>query len=153
MEKGMRLDTVRDDILQLLNEKTTLEPSSETGHRDYDRGAPRFVPSRTVHIAYSTASAASGRMIDTVGSVWVAHHFMLREIVAFAWEVDLAHVRLDSPREHDESTHYDFMIALPKGDHESVIPELLRDAIEQQLGVDVSRDEENPIFLIVKART
>jgi hypothetical protein len=152
IEKGMLLHTVREDIVNLLNDPSIRETSDEPGHRDPRATAPRFLPSRTVHIAYSTAPPGNGPWFTPLEPVWGAYHFTLRQIVAFAWEVDVSGVRLDSPREHDESMRYDFMIALPKADSPSVIPELLRDAIRQQLDVDVTREDGDTPVVVIRPR-
>ena len=152
IEKGMLLHTVREDIVNLLNDPSIRDASDEPGHRDQRAMAPRFLPSRTVHIAYSTAPSGNTSFFTPLEPVWGAYHFTLRQIVAHAWEVDVSGVRLDSPREHDESTRYDFMIALPKAAGQDVIPELLRDAIQQQLGVDVTRDDGDPPTIVVRPR-
>jgi ATP-dependent Clp protease ATP-binding subunit ClpA len=153
MDKGMRLHTVREDIVQLLNDKSNLETFYEPGsHRDDRSSAPRFLPSRTVHIAYNTTSRGHDASIEEHESAWGAYNVTLRQIVAFAWEVDVAHVRLDSPREHDESMRYDFMIALPQTDGPDVIPGLLREAIQKQLDVDVTREDTDPLTIVVKPR-
>jgi hypothetical protein len=152
MDKGMRLHTVREDIVQLLNDKTTLVRADESGHRDYRSGTPRFLPSRTVHIAYSTARPGIGPWTTPLEPVWGAYHFTLRQIVAFAWEVTDVQVTLLSPREHDESMRYDFMIALPSTAGQSLIPELLRDAIQQQLGVTVTRQDGDPPTIVINPR-
>jgi hypothetical protein len=152
IEKGMLLHTVREDIVQLLNDPSIREWSDEPGtHRGHHPAAPRFLPSRTVHISYSTAPG-DGPWFTPLEPVWGAYHFTLRQIVAFAWEVDVSGVRLDSPREHDESMRYDFMIALPKDDSPSVIPELLRDAIRQQLDVDVTREDGDTPVVVIRPR-
>ena len=151
-EKGMRLETVRDDIVQLLNDKSILVRSDESGHRDRGLRTPRFLPSRTVHIAYSVASPGSGASIEYTESAWGAYNVTLQQIVAHAWDVDVLRVRIESPREHDESIRYDFMIALPQGDSQSVILELLRDAIQQQLGVDVTREDGEPSVVVIRPR-
>ena len=150
MEKGMRLHTVREDIVQLLNDKSVLSEDSAPPVRH--SVAPRFLPSHTVHIAYSVFSPRHSAWIEPADSVWGAYGFTLRQIVAHAWEVDVARVRLDSPSEYDESLRYDFMIALPQTESRGVIPELLRGAIQQQLDVDVTREDTDPPTIIVRPR-
>jgi hypothetical protein len=149
MGKGMRLDTVREDIVELLNDKSNLISADESGIRDYRSGTPRFLPSRTVHIAYNLASPHRGSWIEPLEAVWGAYGFTLRQIVAHAWDVDVSRVRLDSPRDNDETMRYDFMIALPTDDSRSVIPELLRAAIQQQLDVNVARADGDPPTIVV----
>jgi len=139
--------------VQLLNDKSNLETFHEPcSHRERRPGTPRFLPSRTVHIAYSVWPPAHGAWIEAQESTWGAYNSTLQQLVAHAWEVDISRVRLDSPREHDESMRYDFMIALPKTDSQSVIPELLRDAIQQQLEVDVTREDTDPPTIVIKPR-
>src|SRR5262245_26549232 len=151
-DKGMRLNTVREDIVRLLNEKNPAGTMDESDLPHRRSTAPRFVPSRTVHIAYSRAWPDTGPRVTSDESGWGAYHFSLRQIVAYAWGVDVSGVRLDSPREHDESSHYDFMISLPQGENEGAIPELLRDAIQGQLDVDVARESGEPPIIVITPR-
>ena len=150
MEKGLHLQTVRDDIVLLLNDPSVRDASDEPGHRDRTT-VPRFLPSRTVHIALSVAPG-QGPWIEQQEPVWGAYHFTLRQIVAFAWEVDVSKVRLDSPRDHDEGMHYDFMIALPQAESRNVIPGLLREAIQKQLDVEVTREDGDPSVVVIRPR-
>jgi len=160
MDKGMRLDTVREDVVTLLNDPAvrSADGSEASYPRPAGRMLPHYLPSHSVHVAYSTAPPGNGPRVETYEwsetqePVWGALHFTLRQIVALAWDVGVAQVRLDSPREHDESLRYDFMIALPKGDSRSVIPDLLRNAIQQQLDVDVTRDDSDPLVVVIRPR-
>ena len=153
MDNGMRLHTVRKDIVALLNDASIRVSSDEPHYGGYRQGPPRFLPSQTVHIAYSTTAPDDGPRVTPLEPVWGAYHVTLQQIVAYAWEVDVSRVRLDSPREHDESLRYDFMITLPKGESPaSVIPQLLREAIQQQLSVDVTREDGDPPTIVVTPR-
>jgi hypothetical protein len=151
-DKGMRLQTVREDIVQLLNDKTILVRADEPGPRDHRSGTPKFLRSRNVHVAYNVGSRGHDASIEETESGWGAYNVTLRQIVAHAWGVDDSRVRLDSPREYDESVRYDFMIALPEGDSHSLIPELLREAIRQQLGVDVTTADGTPPTIVITPR-
>ena len=152
MDKGMRLQTVREDIVVLLSDASIRVSSDEPYYDGYRHSSPRFLPSQTVHIAYSTAAPDSGPHVTPLEPVWGAYHVTLRQIVAYAWDVGISGVRLDAPREHDESVRYDFMIALRKGDSPSVIPELLREAIQQQLDVDVTPEDGDPPVVVIRPR-
>ena len=143
MDKGMRLNTVREDIVQLLNEKTTLTVETTRA----DATTPRFLPSLIVHIAYSTVPSAG---IEMSGTAWGAYGFTLAQIVAHAWETDEARVRIEAPAV--DVRCYDFMIVLPHTDQAEMIPRLLRESIQEQLEVNVTREDGDPPTLIVRPR-
>ena len=158
-EKGMRLHTVRDDIVQLLNEK--LAPEADTDgaagseHSKVPRTLggrtlPHYVPSRTVHVTYSACSPQEEAWIQHAGRTWRAFGYTLAQIVAHAWATEASLVRVDVP-ELDERTRYNFTIVLPPAESMDVIPQLLQDAIQRDFEVVVSRDEETP-GLVVKGR-
>jgi hypothetical protein len=138
----MRLHTVREDIVQLRGE--TFTPADETTRADAT--TPRFVPSLIVHIAYSTARSPG---IETAGTAWGASGFTLAQIVAHAWGSDEAHVRIEAPV---GDRRYDFMIVLPPTDSPEIIPGLLREAIQEQLDVNVTREDGDPPTVIVRPR-
>jgi ATP-dependent Clp protease ATP-binding subunit ClpA len=143
MDKGMRLHTVREDIVQLLNDKN-IAPTQTTRP---DATTPRFVPSLIVHIAYSTVQSPG---IETTGTAWGAYGFTLAQIVAHAWGADEAHVRIEAPAV--DVRRYDFMIVLPPSDSPEIIPGLLREAIQEQLDVSVTREDGDPPTLTVRPR-
>ena len=47
---------------------------------------------------------------------------------------------------------YDFMIVLPHTDQAEMIPGLLREAIQEQLDVNVTREDGDPPTLTVRPR-
>jgi ATP-dependent Clp protease ATP-binding subunit ClpA len=142
MDKGMRLHTVREDIVQLLNEKD----AHPTKRAPRDSTPPRFLPSLIVHIAYSTEQSAG---IELTGTAWGAYGFTLAQIVAHAWGADEARVRIEAPA---GDVRYDFMIVLPPTDDAEMIPRLLREAIQEQLDVNVTREDGDPPAVIVRPR-
>jgi hypothetical protein len=163
MEKGMRLHTVREDIVQLLNEKTTHdedETETESAVRQFHGSAPRpfpvfvpnFLPSEAVHIAYSNYSPDQEAWVHAAGHVWRAFGHTLLQIVAHAWGSDVSRVKLAAPRDHDLNTRYDFMIVLPATTGTDAIPRLLREAIERELDVEVTREDGDPPTLIIRPR-
>ena len=168
-DKGMRLETVRDDIVQLLNEgrthadfTATIEAEIEEHHppvpmRDAARALralvlPQYVPSRTVHISYSDSPPEQQPWIQHAGKAWRAFGFTLAQIVAQAWGSEESRVKLAAPRTHDERVRYDFTIVLPHDDDSDVVPRLLREAIERDLEVEVTRGDGDQATLIVRPR-
>ncbi|MGH9240105.1 MAG: Clp protease N-terminal domain-containing protein [Vicinamibacterales bacterium] len=166
MEKGMRLQTVRDDIVRLLNEKPALAGDAEedfTTHiesvvepvavvRADAPAVPDFMPSHVVHIVFSRYSPAQERWIQHAGQAWRAYGFTLAQIVAHAWGSDEARVSLDAPHIQHADTRYDFWIVLPPVDGPERVPALLRESIQEQFGVDVTRADGDPPRLVVKSR-
>jgi ATP-dependent Clp protease ATP-binding subunit ClpA len=155
MDKGMRLDTVREDIVQLLKEPETKSHGDVVVERSGGRipGArtlPHYVPSRTVHITYSSCSPQEDAWIQHAGPTWRAFGYTLAQIVAHAWATAESMVRVDVP-DLDERTRYNFTIVLPHAESKDVVPQLLQDAIQRDFEVVVSRDEETS-GLVVKSR-
>ena len=156
MEKGMRLHTVRDDIVQLLNGRTT-----STGAEDVEETAavtpipadswPHYLPSRVVHITYSNYPPNQNPWIQPAGNTWRAIGLTLQQVVAHAWESEELLVDVDAP-DFDERTRYDFTIVLPSDDSPGIVTELLREAIQRDFSVDVTRHDGPPPRLIVKGR-
>jgi hypothetical protein len=160
MDKGMRLHTVREDVVQLLNDQLPDPEASETVVHQVAGSAPRrfpvfvpnFLPSQLVHIAFSNYSPDQEAWVHAAGQAWRAFGFTLAQIVAHAWGSDQAHVRLVSPRHQDEHARYDFMVALPTTDSPDIIPRLLRESIERDLQVEVTREDGDEPTLIVRPR-
>ena len=157
-DKGMRLGTVRDDVVRLVGERTSDPRGNEAGPDTHDgsrrplgsRTLPHYVPSRTVHVTYSACSPQEEAWIQHAGQTWRAFGYTLAQIVAHAWSTEASMVRVDVP-ELDERTRYNFTIVLPHAESVDVIPQLLQDAIQRDFEVVVSRDEETP-GLVVKGR-
>ena len=164
MEKGMRLNAVRDDVVQLLNERPALggDPDTDFTNMEYTAeivpvradapAVPDFMPSHVVHIAFSRYSPAQERWVQQAGQAWRAYGFTLAQIVAQAWGSDEARVSLDAPHLQNADTRYDFWIVLPPVDGPERVPALLRESIQEQFGVDVTRADGDPPRLVVKSR-
>jgi len=155
MEKGMRLQTVRDDIVRLLNDKPAMAGDADvdfTTHiesvvearpvvRADAPSVPEFMPSHVVHIVFSRYLPAQERWVQHAGQAWRAYGFTLAQIVAHAWGSDEARVTLDAPHIQNAETRYDFLIVLPPVDGPERVPALLRESLQDQFGVDVIRDD------------
>ena len=133
-EKGMRLETVRADIVKLLNENP-----APTAHAPE---LPPYIPSRTVHITHTSQSPATDAWIEHAGMVWRGMGFSLAQIVGHAWNVPVASVTLVNPRRGNQHTRYDFTIVLAQEMSDDEIAALLRDAVQTQLEVEVTPDAD-----------
>ena len=176
MERGMRLQTVRDDSLQLHNEQGGIETDREEverpsrhmpapivavkqlalptpAHAAFRHRLPDFLPSRVVHIthAHSFYSPTQGPAIAHGSQPWFALGRTLTQIVAFAWGSEESQVSL-AAEQLDFNARYDFTIVLPSADSPEIIPRLLREAIERDFNVEVSREDGDPPTLIIKSR-
>jgi hypothetical protein len=161
MEKGMRLDVVRDDIVRLLNQQPGLASDSGVDFTDEEHTTgtmpvrldvppvPDFMPSHVVHIVFSRSQ---DRWIPPAGQAWRAYAFTLAQIVAHAWGSDEARVSLDAPHIQDADKRYDFLIVLPPTEGAERVPALLRESIQEQFGVDVIREDADPPRLVVRSR-
>jgi ATP-dependent Clp protease ATP-binding subunit ClpA len=166
MERGMRLHIVRDDIVRLLHEKPALADDAEADFTTHIESVvepvaviradappvPDFMPSHVVHIVFSGYSPAQERWIQHAGQAWRAYGFTLTQIVAHAWGSDEARVSLDAPQIQAADTRYDFLIVLPAVDGPERVPALLRGSLQEQFGVNVTREDGDPPRLMVKSR-
>jgi hypothetical protein len=171
-DSGMRLTTVRDDIVQLLNETTTRTGTDfeahvgttieqERHHFEPLAGArmlrllvrPDYVPSLVVHITYSDLPPDQQAWTQHAGQAWRAFGFTLAEIVAYAWGSEPSYVKLAAPCSHDDTARYDFAIVLPPAARGDVIPGLLREAVERNLDVEVTGEGGDPPMLVVRPRS
>lgn len=154
----MRLQTVRDDVVRLIEGRTAdargndADVEKRESHRRPlgSRTLPHYVPARTVHITYSACSPQEEAWIQHAGQTWRAFGYTLAQIVAHAWATDESTVRPEVTG-LDERTRYNFTIVLPHTDSPELVPELLREAIQRDFAVDVSPGGEPPT-LVVKAR-
>jgi len=155
IEKGMRLHTVRDEIVLLRHEKTTpTEDDPEATIAVTQQPAPSwppYLPSRVVHITYSNYPPGQEPWIQSAGNTWRAIGFTLKQVVAHAWQSHESQVEVDAPN-IDESTRYDFTIVLPADDSPGIVPNLLQDSIQRDFDVDVTRDEGPPPRLKVTGK-
>jgi hypothetical protein len=69
-------------------------------------------------------------------------------VVAHAWESHESLVDLNVP-DIDNRTRYDFTIVLPSDDSTGIVPELLRESIQRDFGVVVTREDGPPPRLVV----
>jgi hypothetical protein len=151
MEKGMRLGRVRDDIVLLVNDKTAPTDESDVTVavlQQPPHSWPHYFPSRVVHITFSDYPPGQEAWVQHAGATWRALGFTLKQIVAHAWESPESQVELDVP-DIDESTRYDFTIVLPPDDSPGILPELLRESIQRDFSVVVTREDGPPPRLVV----
>src|SRR5688500_10003182 len=153
MERGMRLQSVRDDIVLLLKEDPHVDQADVATARVPRMaavgGLPNYLPSRVVHITYSHPfiSAVGVPAMSALSRPWFALGKTLQQIVAFAWGSEESQVRL-AAEQLDGDARYDFTIVLPSTDSTEIIPRLLREAIERDFNVEVTREGGDPPTLI-----
>jgi hypothetical protein len=157
VEQGMTLHTLREDIVLLLKEAPHEDEADEETARVPRMaavgGQPNYLPSRVVHITYSqpVISRVGVPAMSAVSRPWFALGKTLQQIVAFAWGSEESRVRFGA-EQLDGNARYDFTIVLPLTDSPEIIPRLLREAIERDFNVEVTRDEGDPPTLIVTSR-
>ena len=164
-EKGLRLETVRDDIVQLLSDKKTTAPGEAIAEQDASGlpvhirdgvspvpALPQYIPSRVVHITYSHLSPVDEPWIQYAGNTWRAFGHTLAQIVAYAWQVHDRFVKLVDARIDDERIRYDFTIVRSHEIGPEMITGLLRDAIQEQLAVDVTVEDGDIPTVSVRSR-
>jgi uncharacterized protein (TIGR03435 family) len=155
MEKGMRLHTVREDIVQLLNEKTTLtragtadDESLSAPFSPWVRGPqrPNFLPSYDVHIMYSPTAGTA-----RVGSAreWSLCGFTSKAAIAAMWKTDESRIELPPALATDQ--RYDIVVKLPRDEPREAIHTLVRQAIEKQFGVQVTPEDRSTDVYVLTA--
>jgi hypothetical protein len=153
----MTLHTLREDIVLLLKEAPHEDEADEETARVPRMaavgGLPNYLPSRVVHITYSqpVISRVGVAAMSAVSRPWFALGKTLQQIVAFAWGSEESRVRL-AAEQLEGDARYDFTIVLPSTDSREIIPRLLREAIERDFNVEVTREEGEPPTLIIKSR-
>ena len=139
--RGLRIEAVREAILQLLSSGEQPEPPGPpaTPANTYQWPQIPFVPSRTVHILFSGMRAPQPPVINHGGSAFSAYGFTLEDIIVRAWEGNRWHV--DLTRGPSSDTRFDFLTVLPQEETTATCLGLLRSAIEQHFGVDVTLEK------------
>ena len=136
--RGLRIEAVRQAIVELPNGGEQPEPPGPPPSRANTYQWPQipFVPSRTVHILYSGMRSPQPPVINHGGSVFCAYGFTLEDIIVRAWDGNRWHV--DITRGLSDETRFDFLTVLPQEESTATCLGLLRSAIEQHFGVDVT---------------
>jgi len=136
--RGLRIEAVRKAIVELLSSGEQPEPPGPpaTPANTYQWPQIPFVPSRTVHILYSGMRSPQPPVINHGGSVFCAYGFTLEDIIVRAWDGNRWHV--DITRGLSDETRFDFLTVLPQEESTATCLGLLRSAIEQHFGVDVT---------------
>jgi uncharacterized protein (TIGR03435 family) len=136
--RGLRIEAVRDAIVQLLSSGEQPEPAGPplTPANTYQWPQIPFVPSRTVHILYSGMRWPAEPVINDAGNGLSAYGFTLEDIILRAWDGNRWHVDI-TPGLSDD-TRFDFLTVLPRQETTATCLGLLRSAIEQHFAVDVT---------------
>src|SRR4029079_13469024 len=136
--RGLRIEAVRQAIVELLSSGEQPEPPGPTATpaNTYQWSQIPFVPSQTVHILYSGMRSPQPPVINHGGSVFCAYGFTLEDIIVRAWDANRWHV--DITRGLSDETRFDFLTVLPQEESTATCLGLLRSAIEQHFGVDVT---------------
>ena len=140
-EAGLRLDPVRQMIVELLSQGVAREdapvPPGMTSGRPPTR-IPDFVPSYDVHFMYGQAQGLSSvggpRECSLCG-------FTLKAAIAKLWEADER--RIDLPPALATYQRYDIVLKLPRDESRNTIHALMRQAIEKQFGVQIAAESRS----------
>jgi uncharacterized protein (TIGR03435 family) len=100
---------------------------------------PAYSPSYEVHISPTTRTD-NGTSISAGNEKWYARGFGLRQIIMNMWQVSPD--RLDFPASLDTGKRYDFAVVLPTPERD-IIPELVKQAIQKEFGVTVTRESRD----------
>jgi uncharacterized protein (TIGR03435 family) len=147
--RGLRLDRVREEILTLLNGRTsgdddTAMTAAVPGEGPARRDVPAFIRSPVVHIIHSR----KGRSIRSTNRDFIALGCTLREAIAVGW--DVVENRVEVPPML-EGGNYDFVLMLPHDEPIAGLLERLRSAIQEQFGIAVSREKRMREAVVIAA--
>jgi uncharacterized protein (TIGR03435 family) len=138
--RGLRLDRVREQILELLSD----------GERPEHPGPPsipantfkwpwlRFVASRSVHILYSELKPPQQPVTNYSGPGLQAYGYTLTEAIVDAWRGNRWHIDIIDGL--DDGTRYDFYIQFAQTEPGETFQQMWRDAIERQFELSVTRE-------------
>jgi uncharacterized protein (TIGR03435 family) len=130
MEKGVRLEAVRDQIVQLLAGKAQQPFAAWATH------PPNIAPSYELHV--SRSGGIQGHSTTAGPDYWTASGFALREIVARLSHIDERRVEL--PRELDIDERFDFALRLPQPEGRKSLERYAQQGIERHFGVSIGRE-------------
>jgi uncharacterized protein (TIGR03435 family) len=140
-EHGLRLDQVRDDVVLLLHEETTI-PRSRGGR-------PDLPPSYDVHISPTAREEEQGTLGSGADDYWMRLGFELKPIIAEVYGVDES--RIHVPPALDDGSRYDFVLVLPKPEGRGTIENLVQQAIPKHFQLVIARETRSMDVYVVTA--
>ena len=141
IEHGLRIDTVRNDIVRLLYEQAPVPP--------FQDGKPDIAPSFDVHISPTKRREEQGTVGEEASDFWKRLGFELRPIIAEVYGVD--ETRIDLPSDLDRGSRYDFVLVLPAPASHAAIEGLVQRAIENHFRVAITRETRSMDVYVVTA--
>ena len=138
--RGLRLDQVRERIVELLSHGQTVEHPGPPGVPANTFKWPwlRFVPSRVVHVLYSELKPPQQPTTNYSGAGLQAYGHTLTEAIVQAWRGSRWHV--DMAGGLDDGTRYDFYIQLAEDAPAETFGQMWRDGIERQFACRVAAE-------------
>ena len=144
MEKGIRLQTVRDDIVQLLSDRVTVADAPPAPY-----GPPRIPPSYELHVSRSQ-DAARGHVTSAGPEYWTASGFTLRSVLARLFRVEESRVVL--PGELDRDDRYDVALRLPAPEPQPAVEHRVRQGIERHFRISITRESrEEDVYALTSS--
>jgi len=132
LEKGMRLQGVRDEIEQLSSDK-----AQAASVEDATQGFPEYLPSNTVHIAFSRRPEVAA--VSSEGPRhWIMAGADLKALIARAYGVD--EDRVVSPVAPVVGERYAVALVLPRDESAEAIARIIQQAIEEQFQITVTSE-------------
>jgi uncharacterized protein (TIGR03435 family) len=148
MEKGMRIDAVRDQIVQLLRNKEQFASESDAP-RPSDKWAtyaPNIPPSSELRVLPSSAST-QGHATTSGPDYWTASGFTLRSILARLFNIDER--RIDLPKELDTDERYAFALRLPQPEGWTSIERRAQQGVERHFRISAAREpREQGVYIL-----
>jgi uncharacterized protein (TIGR03435 family) len=138
--RGLRLDRVREQIVELLSAGERREHPGPPGIPANTFKWPwlRFVASRSVHILYSELKPPQRPLTNHSGPGLQAYGYTLTEAIVHAWRGNCRHI--DMIDGLDDGTRYDFYIQLAQTEPGETFSQMWRDGIERQFELSVTRE-------------
>jgi uncharacterized protein (TIGR03435 family) len=140
LSRGLRLDGVREQILDLRNDS---EPRERPGPPPIPANTfkwpwLRFVPSRSIHVLYSELKPPQQPVTNYSGAGLQAYGYTLTEAIVHAWRGNRWHIDISDGL--DDGTRYDFYLQLAQTEPSEIFAQMWRDGIERQFDLSVTRE-------------
>lgn len=144
---AIALETADDQIFKLLEGgKARLETEPQRWQVPHAPEKPNIAPSYEVHISPSKTNGTEGY---SGPDFWMQRGFDLKTMVSMVYEKDLTRVVL--PAALDTGDKFDFVVVLPKEEHQHSIHQLVARAIEKQFKLSAALESKPADIYVMTA--
>jgi uncharacterized protein (TIGR03435 family) len=129
-EHGLRVDTVRDDIVMLLSEPATMPPVR--------RGKPDLAPSEAAMVVPTHRTQHESVSANRGSDYWTVEGAPLKTMLSTLY--DMQTTRIELPVSLDDEQRFDFLLVLPHHETRETMGRLMREAIEKHFRISIAHE-------------